>query len=103
MPILAELERTGVRVDVRSLASQAVALDRELTELSRQIFRLAGESSTSARRKQLAEVLFEKLQLPVLKRTGTTRTPSTAVEVLEELARRTTCRASSSTGAGWRS
>ena len=36
--------------------------------------------------KQLGEVLFEKLKLPVLKRTGTTRTPSTAVEVLEELA-----------------
>src|ERR1700741_1957258 len=36
--------------------------------------------------KQLAEVLFDKLQLPILKRTGTSRAPSTAVEVLEELA-----------------
>jgi DNA polymerase-1 len=36
--------------------------------------------------KQLAEILFDKLQLPVLKRTGTSRAPSTAVEVLEELA-----------------
>ena len=36
--------------------------------------------------KQLAEVLFEKLQLPVLRRTGTSKAPSTAVEVLEELA-----------------
>ena len=36
--------------------------------------------------KQLAEVLFDKLQLPVLKRTGTSKAPSTAVDVLEELA-----------------
>ena len=86
MPILAELERTGVRVDVKSLASQAVTLDRELSDLSRQIFALAGGEFNIASPKQLAEILFEKMQLPVLKRTGTARTASTAVEVLEELA-----------------
>ena len=86
MPILAELERTGVRVDVKSLASQAVTLDRELTDLSRQIYAQAGTEFNIASPKQLAEILFEKLQLPVLKRTGTARTASTAVEVLEELA-----------------
>ena len=43
-------------------------------------------SSTSTRRKQLGEILFEKLQLPALKKTGKTRSASTAVEVLEELA-----------------
>ena len=86
MPILAELERTGVRVDVKSLASQAVTLDRELTDLSRQIYAQAGTEFNIASPKQLAEILFEKMQLPVLKRTGTARTASTAVEVLEELA-----------------
>jgi DNA polymerase-1 len=86
VPILAEIERTGVRVDVRSLASQAVVLDREMTDLSRQIFTQAGGEFNIGSPKQLAEILFEKLQLPVLKRTGTSRAPSTAVEVLEELA-----------------
>jgi DNA polymerase-1 len=86
VPILAAIERVGVRVDVRSLASQSVVLDREMNDLSRQIFSLAGGEFNIGSPKQLAEILFEKLQLPVLKRTGTSRAPSTAVEVLEELA-----------------
>jgi DNA polymerase-1 len=86
VPILAEIERAGVRVDVRSLASQAVVIDREMSDLSRQIFSLAGGEFNIGSPKQLAEILFEKMQLPVLKRTGTSRAPSTAVEVLEELA-----------------
>ena len=86
VPILAEIERTGVRVDTRALASQSTLVDREMQDLSGQIFRLAGGEFNIASPKQLAEILFEKLQLPVLKRTGTTRTASTAVEVLEELA-----------------
>ena len=57
-----------------------------MTDLSRQIFTLAGGEFNIGSPKQLAEILFEKLQLPVLKRTGTSRAPSTAVEVLEELA-----------------
>ena len=86
VPILAAIERTGVRVDVTSLASQSVTLDRELADLSRQIFAAAGHEFNIASPKQLGEVLFEKMQLPVLKRTGRDRTASTAVEVLEELA-----------------
>ena len=84
VPILAEIERIGVRVDVRSLAAQSTLLDREMNDLSRQIFTLAGGEFNINSPKQLAEILFDKLQLPVLKRTGTTRTPSTAVEVLDE-------------------
>lgn len=86
VPILAAIERTGVRVDVTSLASQSVVLDRELTDLSRRIYDLAGGEFNIGSPKQLADILFEKMQLPVLKRTGTSRAPSTAVEVLEELA-----------------
>ena len=67
-------------------ASQAVVLDREMSDLSRQIFALAGGEFNIGSPKQLAEILFEKLQLPVLKRTGKSRAASTAVEVLEELA-----------------
>ena len=59
---------------------------RELAALSRKIFELAGVEFNINSPKQLGEVLFEKLQLPSLKRTGKTRAVSTAVEVLEELA-----------------
>jgi DNA polymerase-1 len=86
VPILAGLERTGVRVDVGVLATQATRVDRELAELGAEIYRQAGETFNIASPKQLAEVLFDKLKLPVLKRTGAARTASTAVEVLEELA-----------------
>jgi DNA polymerase I len=86
VPILADIERIGVRVDARALASQATLVDKELHDRSTAIFAMAGESFNINSPKQLAEILFEKLQLPVLKRTGTSRVPSTAVEVLEELA-----------------
>ena len=66
--------------------SQAALVERELTERSATIFALAGEEFNINSPKQLAEILFDKLKLPVLKRTGASRAPSTAVEVLEELA-----------------
>jgi DNA polymerase-1 len=86
VPILAELEQTGVRVDVPALTAQAARVEHELGALAAEIYRLAGETFNIGSPKQLAEVLFDRLKLPVLKRTGTTRTASTAVEVLEELA-----------------
>jgi DNA polymerase I len=86
VPILAAIERAGVRVDAAALRAQASLVDRELSSRSVAIFEFAGEEFNINSPKQLAEILFDKLKLPVLKRTGTTRTPSTAVEVLEELA-----------------
>jgi DNA polymerase I len=86
MPVLAALERAGIRIDGPLLASQSERLDRELDQLSRRVFELAGVEFNIGSPKQLADVLFEKLQLPVLRRTGRTRAVSTAVEVLEELA-----------------
>ncbi len=86
VPILADLERAGIRVDGRALAAQASLVDKELNNRSAAIFGMAGEEFNINSPKQLAEILFDQLKLPVLKRTGTTRTPSTAVEVLEELA-----------------
>jgi DNA polymerase-1 len=86
VPILADLERTGIRIDGRTLSAQASGVERELADHATAIFRLAGEEFNIASPKQLGEVLFDKLKLPVLKRTGANRTPSTAVEVLEELA-----------------
>ncbi len=86
VPILAGLERVGVKVDTHALAGQAAHMEQEMSALAAEIHKQAGETFNIGSPKQLGEILFDKLQLPVLKRTGTTRTPSTAVEVLEELA-----------------
>jgi DNA polymerase-1 len=86
VPILASLEQAGVRVDGRVLSTQAALVDKELNERSKSIFEMAGEEFNINSPKQLGEILFDKLKLPVVKRTGTARTPSTAVEVLDELA-----------------
>src|SRR6185312_3035720 len=86
IPVLVDVERAGVRVDVPALAAQSQRLDQELTTLMKKVYDLAGGEVNIGSPKQLAEVLFDRLSLPVLKRTGTSKAPSTAVEVLEELA-----------------
>jgi DNA polymerase-1 len=86
IPVLIDIELAGVRIDVAALAAQSQQLEQELTRRTADIVQMAGGEFNINSPKQLAEVLFEKLQLPVLKRTGTTKTPSTASDVLEELA-----------------
>jgi DNA polymerase I len=86
VPVLVAVERAGVRIDGPALASQSQRLEADLARRTKEIYELAGGEFNIGSPKQLAEVLFDKLQLPVLKRTGTSRAPSTAVEVLEELA-----------------
>jgi DNA polymerase-1 len=86
IPVLAAMERAGVRVDLPALAAQSQHLERELATRSAQIYELAGESFNINSPKQLSEILFDRLQLPTLKRNIKTKTASTAVEVLEELA-----------------
>jgi DNA polymerase-1 len=84
--VLVEVERAGIRIDARALASQSQRIEQDLAQRSVQIFEIAGEEFNINSPKQLSEILFDKLQLPALKRTGKSRAPSTAVEVLEELA-----------------
>jgi DNA polymerase-1 len=86
IPVLVAVERAGVRVDTAALAAQSRRLEQELARRSGAIFQMAGGEFNINSPKQLSEILFDKLQLPILKRTGTSRAPSTAVEVLEELA-----------------
>jgi DNA polymerase I len=86
IPVLIEVERAGVRIDRPALAALSARLDEEVGRRTAEIYALAGGEFNIASPKQLSEILFERLQLPVLKRTGTSRAPSTAVEVLEELA-----------------
>src|SRR3954452_12123713 len=86
IPVLVAMERAGVRIDGPALATQSQTIEQDLAQRTAQIFEAAGGEFNINSPKQLAEILFDKLQLPVLKRTGTSRAPSTAVEVLEELA-----------------
>jgi DNA polymerase-1 len=84
VPVLARMERHGIRVDPGRLEAFAKELERQLDNLTREIYRLAGEEFTIASPKQLAHILFEKLKLPTVRRTKTGY--STDERVLTELA-----------------
>lgn len=87
-PVLERMEHAGIQLDTGALADLSGRLDRSLTELEREIHAAAGGPFNINSPQQLAEVLFERLQLPVLRRTSKTRAASTDAEVLQELARR---------------
>jgi len=84
VPVLALMERHGIRVDPARLEAFAKELERDLDNLTREIYELAGGEFTIASPKQLAQVLFEKLKLPPIRRTKTGY--STDADVLTELA-----------------
>ncbi|HUU59292.1 MAG TPA: DNA polymerase I [Phycisphaerae bacterium] len=84
MPVLAEMERLGIRVDPAALKRLEIALSKEADALREQIIRVAGRPFNPDSPKQLGEVLFGDFKLPVLKKKKTG--PSTDVSVLEELA-----------------
>ncbi|PSJ45357.1 DNA polymerase I [Zobellella endophytica] len=85
VPILARMEYTGVRIDSQLLAIQSDEIAKRLKELEQEAHTLAGEPFNLSSTKQLGEILFNKLELPVLKKTPK-GAPSTAEEVLQELA-----------------
>lgn len=85
VPVLSRMERTGVLIDANVLAAQSVELTARLDELEKQAFAIAGEEFNLSSPKQLQTILFEKLDLPVVKKTPG-GAPSTNEEVLEELA-----------------
>ncbi len=82
--VLADMEFTGVRVEPGRLAELSDRYGERLVELEREIEELAGHPLNIASPKQLAQVLFDELRLPVIKKTKTG--PSTDADVLEELA-----------------
>ncbi|MCP3673358.1 MAG: DNA polymerase I, partial [Gammaproteobacteria bacterium] len=82
--VLSKIERTGVKVDADQLRTQSSELAAQIIELESQAHNLAGNPFNLSSPKQLQEILFEKLGLPVLKRTPK-KQPSTAEEVLTEL------------------
>ncbi|MEK6259655.1 MAG: DNA polymerase I [Planctomycetota bacterium] len=84
IPLLAEIEQTGIRVDADELGRQSADLNLRLEQLISEIHVLAGREFNIDSPKQLQVVLFEELKLPVKRKTKTGA--STDQEVLEELA-----------------
>jgi DNA polymerase-1 len=82
--VLADMEAAGVAVDAPYLEELSTEMDRRLAELASEIYRLAGGEFNIGSPKQLGFVLFEKLQLPSMKKTKTGH--STDADVLEFLA-----------------
>ena len=85
VPILSDIERDGALVDAHLLGLQSKELEERLIELEREAFDLAGEEFNLASPKQLQVIFFEKLELPIIKKTPK-GAPSTAEPVLQELA-----------------
>ena len=85
IPVLSRIERTGALVDDTLLFQQSQELSERLAELETQAWDLAGQQFNLASPKQLGEIMFEKLEIPVLKKTAK-GAPSTKEEVLQELA-----------------
>jgi len=85
-PVLAAMERHGIRVDPFALASMSASMESEIRALERVIWELAGVEFNINSPPQLAEVLFDKLNLAPSAKRGRARARSTAADVLTELA-----------------
>ena len=85
MPILMQMEYTGVLIDAKLLYEHSKSLAKRIGLLNDEVTALAGEVFNLDSPKQLQEILYEKLKLPILKKTPTGQ-PSTAEPVMQELA-----------------
>lgn len=85
VPVLSAVERTGALLSQSMLQKQSAQLGKRLEELEGEAFELAGEEFNLGSPKQIGKILFEKLELPVIKKTPK-GAPSTAEDVLVELA-----------------
>lgn len=83
--VISRIERNGVAIDAERLHEQSQQLDKRIRELEIEAFDLAGREFNLGSPKQLGEILFNELKIPVLKKTPK-GAPSTAEAVLEELA-----------------
>ena len=85
LTVLSDMEQTGVAIDTGMLAQQSEQLARRINELEQEAHREAGQPFNLGSPKQIQQLLFDKLQLPVLAKTPR-GAPSTAESVLQELA-----------------
>ena len=85
VPVLSRMERIGALVDAKVLGEQSQVIGKRLIELERDAYELAGEVFNLSSTQQLGAILYEKLGIPVTKKTPKGK-PSTAEVVLQELA-----------------
>jgi DNA polymerase-1 len=85
-PVLGSMEDRGIRIDADLLRTMSNTMAVQLADLETRIYAEAGQEFNINSPMQLGHILFEKLQYPVLKKTKTTKSSSTSVEVLQELA-----------------
>lgn len=86
IPVLGDMEHTGIRIDSEFLARLSREMADQLDAVEKTIHDLAGRTFNIASPLQLRKVLFEEMKLPIQKRTGKTGEPSTDQETLENLA-----------------
>ncbi|OLB38138.1 MAG: DNA polymerase I [Acidobacteria bacterium 13_2_20CM_57_17] len=84
-PVIAEVERIGVRVDPKELEKMSRSMEKQVRHLEKEIWKLAGSEFNVNSPTQLAEILFDKLNLQPNARRGKAKARSTAADVLEEL------------------
>jgi len=86
LSVLSRLECNGVLIDAKLLDVQSKELEKKVNKLEKQAHQLIGEEFNLDSPKQLQKILFEQLQLPIIRKTPKGQ-PSTAEDVLQELAR----------------
>jgi len=84
-PVLADMERVGIRVDPKELGKMSQAMEKEVRRLEKEIWKLAGLEFNVNSPSQLAEILYDKLNLQPSARRGKAKARSTAADILEEL------------------
>ena len=85
MPVLAEMELTGVRLDTDSLAQTSIELNERMNQIEHRIYELAGQSFNIASPKQVGEILFDKLKIVEKAKKTKTGQYVTSEEVLQQL------------------
>lgn len=86
VPVLADMERIGIKIDRGMLQKMSSEMEKQLSGLTERIYQTAGTEFNINSTRQLGEILFEKLNLPIIKKTRKTGGYSTDQAVLEELA-----------------
>src|SRR6267378_1533476 len=84
-PVLADIERIGIRVDPKELGKMSQTMEKEIRRLEKEIWKLAGSQFNFNSPTQLADILFDKLNLQPNARRGKAKARSTAADILEEL------------------
>jgi DNA polymerase-1 len=85
IPVLARMEQRGVLIDGNLLDAQSLEMSRQILKLEQEAHEVAGQPFNLGSPKQLQQILFEKLGLPIIRKTPKGQ-PSTAEDVLQELA-----------------